>query len=275
MSKPVFYTFGGSVWAAVPELAIIELGYPEGAIVKKTLNLVEGQNFKPDFLKINPNATLPTLVADGKVYGSTVEVINYLVAHAPVAPGKSSDTDLVTRIHEDDIDPNFAMLLSRSDGELDAKGKAIGLAFLGNRQAMLEKYADTPEAAPFADFYKGKKAGNGGLLAIYKGDATPEQKEQFFRDGKKHWERLTTFIVDKLPGYLPESGFIGGDKPGVDDYHVGGWLARIVATVGGKDIEALSGKDALNQPVPKKVADYFAAWSSRPSWKTVYAEGLH
>lgn len=58
------------MWAAVPELAMsvpcrplfrsicsikfnsIELGYPPDAIEKKVVNLVEGQNFTPAFLKI-------------------------------------------------------------------------------------------------------------------------------------------------------------------------------------------------------------------------------
>jgi len=275
MSKPVFYTFGGSVWAAVPELAIIELGYPEGAIEKKVLNLVEGKNLTPDFLKLNPHATLPTLIADGKVYASTIDVIHYLIAQAPVPPGKSSGTNLVTRIHEDNIDPNFALLLARDDNELKARGEAIGLAFLGNRQAMLEKYADTPEAAPFADFYKAKKEENGYLLAIYQGRATEETKAGFYDLGRLHWKNLTKFIVEELPAHLPESGFIGGEKPGEDDYHVGGWLARIVATIGGSDVQALAGDSALGQPVPAKVISYWSAWSSRESWKNVYAEGLH
>lgn len=68
VAKPTLYTFGLSVWAAVPELAMYvdqrrfsssepdhccsaEL-YPEGIIEKKTLNLAEGENFAPWFLEI-------------------------------------------------------------------------------------------------------------------------------------------------------------------------------------------------------------------------------
>lgn len=105
-----------------------ELEYPAGAIKKEVVNLVEGANFTPDFLKLvslnnmseyailtrsqNPNATLPTLVVDGKSYVSTAEVIDYLVKNAPkkVAPG----TSFITKIHEDSLDPNFPLLLTVS-----------------------------------------------------------------------------------------------------------------------------------------------------------------
>ena len=62
----------------------------------------------------NPNATLPTLSVDGKVYTNTTDVISYLVQNPPKPAGKPSGTGLVKRIHEDDIDPNFALLLSVS-----------------------------------------------------------------------------------------------------------------------------------------------------------------
>ena len=85
------------------------------------------------------------------------------------------------------------------------------------------------------------------------------------------------FIKDILPGYLPDSGFIGGERPGEDDFHVAAWLARIAATLGGD-----AGKDGvhalekeLGVPVPDKVANYWAAWSERESWKITYREGLH
>jgi hypothetical protein len=73
MSKFILYTYSMSVWAAVPELALyalslslslrltqlttrpmisIELGYTEKDVEKKTVNLREGENFNPAFLKI-------------------------------------------------------------------------------------------------------------------------------------------------------------------------------------------------------------------------------
>ncbi|EJD04159.1 uncharacterized protein FOMMEDRAFT_106643 [Fomitiporia mediterranea MF3/22] len=274
MSKPVLYTFGGSVWAAVPELAIRELGYFPDGIEIKIINLLKGENFNPSFVKVNPNATLPTLTADGKVYTNTTDVISYLVEHAPKSVKKASDNDIVKRIHEDDIDPNFALLLSRNDEEKKARASGLVLSFLSGRQDALHKHASTPEASEFSDFYKGKIEGNGGLLALYSDKAPDHAKQKFFETSTQHWENLRTFILNSLPSYLPdETAFFGGDVPGEADFHGGAWLSRIVATVGGKDVDALESE--LKQPVPPKVVEYWKAWSVRESWKSVYAEGLH
>jgi len=86
---------------------------------------------------------------------------------------------------------------------------------------------------------------------------------------------LRKFIVEVLPAHLPDSGFIGGSRPAEEDFDVGGWLARIVMTVGGTDVDALAGPNALAQPVPPKVIAYYKFWSGRDSWKKVYAAGLH
>jgi len=275
MSKPVLYTFGLSVWSAVPELAIIELGYPEGAIDIRTVVLIEGANFTPEFLQLNPKATLPTLVAGSKVYTTTKDVTHYFVQHASkkVAPGSA----FIDKLHEEKYDPNLPMLLVRNEDELKAAASGFPLVFVENRQKALEKHAQLPEAAAFKSFYEEKKALNGGVLAIYKGEVPEDAKLGFFAQSKAHWETIVAFIMKDLPATLPSSGFLGGAEPGEDDFHLGAWLARIANLRGGtvdKD-----GYKALEletrQPVPAKVASYWAAWSERQSWKTVYANGLH
>jgi len=63
-----------SVWAVVSELALIELGYTDEDIEKRTINLAEGENFKLSFLEINPNATLPTPAVKDKAHISTAKL---------------------------------------------------------------------------------------------------------------------------------------------------------------------------------------------------------
>ena len=60
------------------------------------------------FFPQNPNATLPALVADGKPYDSTIAVVDYLVNYSSVKV--KSRTSVTDTIHEDNIDPNFALL---------------------------------------------------------------------------------------------------------------------------------------------------------------------
>ena len=130
-----------------------------------------------------------------------------------------------------------------------------------------------PEAKGLEEFYQNKIALNGGLKAIYDGVVPADAKASFFATSAKHWEHIASFILNDLPSYIPESGFVGGNKPGEADFHLAAWLARIVAVTGGSSAQDLTSE--LKAPVPPKVLKYWVSWSSRDSWKKVYAEGLH
>ncbi|KAJ7666404.1 hypothetical protein B0H17DRAFT_950902 [Mycena rosella] len=269
------YIFAGSVWAAAAELAVAELGYTDADIETKSVNLVQGENFAPAFLKLNPLGTLPTLEADGKVYTSTTAVVGALVKDAPTKVAAA--TAITETIHEDKYDPNFAMFAARNEAERAAKGNGIAGAFLAGRQGALEKYAADPEGAPFKAFYEAKLAQNGGGLAISNGTAPEEAKAGFFAMSTAHFAAIKAALYEILPGVLPASGFIGGATPGEDDFHVGAWLTRILLTCGAKSADdALAALAAAHgAPAPASVAAYWGAWTARPSWTKVYGSGLH
>jgi hypothetical protein len=144
-------------------------------------------------------------------------------------------------------------------------------------QKSLEKFSVTPVGIAFKSFYDAKIASNESSLAIYQSKSDAKVTDDFFQSSKTHWENLRKFINEILPPYLPDSGFIGGERPGEDDFHVAAWLARITATTGGnpdKDgVKAL--EKELGGPVPTKIANYWNSWSERESWKITYSEGLH
>ncbi|EPT04259.1 hypothetical protein FOMPIDRAFT_1021944 [Fomitopsis schrenkii] len=268
----VLYVFGLSVWSAVPELAVEDLEYPEGAVEQKVVNLVEGENFTPEFLQINPKGTLPALQVDGQAFTDTQSVTHWLVKNAPkkVAAG----TSFIGKLHEDKYDPNFPLLLVRNEDELKAAAGGFPKTFVQNRQNALEKHSKTEKAAQFKQFYEEKITGNGGVLAIYNGEAPPDD---FYKQSEAHWNTISDFILNELPTLLPESGFLGGATPGEDDFHLGAWLARLVHVAGGKNEK--EGYKALEketkQPIPPKIVAYWAAWTERPSWNKVYKDGLH
>lgn len=272
MTKPVVYTFSHSVWAAVAEIAVAELGVD---VEFKQVVLINGENFEPSFLKLNPHGTLPTLVVDSKAYTDTKGVVSYLnsVAASPVAK-TTNFTDLV---HEHKYDPNFALLLARSDEELKAKGGSVPGVFLAGRQAALERISATSEAAEFKAFYDEKIAANGGLLKVYNYQVPEEAKEGFFQASTAHIANIRDFILNTLPAKLPQSGFLGGARPGEDDFHLIGWLARIASTVfASNDANGILGYEKeLGVPVPPSVVSYWKLWAERSSFETVYAGGLH
>lgn len=73
-SKPQLYIFNGSVWSTAPRLAIQELGYDlDNGFDVQTLVLLHGENFKPEYLKLAKNGTVPALVdLQGEVLDSTL-----------------------------------------------------------------------------------------------------------------------------------------------------------------------------------------------------------
>lgn len=272
MSKPVLYTFPGSVWAAAPQLALAELGIDADL---REVNLFEGANFSPEFLKLNPNATLPTLTHEGKSYQSTAEVIDYLVSISSkkVAP----ETSITKVVHEESIDPNFSMVASRNDEELAQVSGSFGNVFHTTRLGHLKKYAATPEAQVHKEFYDKQITKLSGLHAVLNGQAPDDGKQRFFSKSSALWDSIKVFIVETLPSAITEGPFIGGVRPGVDDFHVGAWIARIAFVSGAqKSEEGLAALEKRFGPLDEKVKAYWTAWIGRDSWVKPYPENaLH
>ncbi|KAI0053287.1 hypothetical protein FA95DRAFT_716931 [Auriscalpium vulgare] len=268
------YVFGHSVWSAAPELAVADLGFSD-KVVKKTINLVEGKNFNPSFLKINANATLPTLTTEGTTLTNTADVVSYVVKNAPVkvAPG----TSIIEDVHKQEVDPNFVLFAARNDAELSEKAKGFAKLFTENRVNALKTYAATPEAEGFKSFYDAKIAENSGLLALLNGEAPDANKQGFFHLSTGAWSAIQQFLYETLPAHLTSGPFLAGERPGEDDFHVGAWIARIAFVTGAQSSE--QGVEKLQAffgaTVPAKVVTYWNAWSARDSWKETYAQGLH
>jgi len=60
--KATLYYYPGSVWSAVVRLAFEEKGYAPNEVDLRVVDLVKGENYDPAFLRLNPTATVPTLL---------------------------------------------------------------------------------------------------------------------------------------------------------------------------------------------------------------------
>ncbi|KAL5641243.1 hypothetical protein ACGC1H_001656 [Rhizoctonia solani] len=273
-AKPVLYVFSASVWASAPSLALLELSYPSGVVEEKVINLLEGENFTPEFIKINRNATLPTLVTADNTYVDTAGSVEWIVLNAPTPGTKSAHQDVIVAVHRDHIDPNFSLLSARTQEELDSKRGDVPGQFIRQRQVKLEELVPkSPE--DLKTWYKEKLGLNGFLSSVYAEGASSDVTSGWFEKSKQHWENVKTFVASELPAFLPESGFIDGAIPGEADFHVAAWLARTAGVSGAKidDVSPLG--EALGLTLDPKVVAYFNAWKVRDSWRKVYAEGLH
>lgn len=133
------------------------------------------------------------------------------------------------------------------------------------------------DSANHRAFYDRKLAVNSQVLAIYQSKVPDDIKNGFFKKSEAHWKALRSFILDILPSHLPENGFIGGGRPGEDDFHAAAWLARIAAAGGAKETQQglIELEKEVGKPIPVKVANYWNSWAERESWKMVYGNGLH
>lgn len=147
----------------------------------------------------------------------------------------------------------------------------------------LKKHSESPGAAPYSSFYERKIAQVGGLVALLNNQVPETAKSGFFARSTALWDNIAAFLSTTLPALLEdqkveEGNFIGGERPGVDDYHLGAWLARISfvqGAKGGEDAMEVLEKKLVGKPVDRRVSAYWKAWVRRESWKKVYEDSLH
>jgi len=279
MHTPVLYVYPKSVWASVPELALIELGYAPDAVLREEIDLAAGENFGRDFYKVSKNATLPALEANGKHYTTTTEVTKYLVEHAPTPKKTGQHQAVIDALHTEQVDPNFAKVAARCEEELQKKRNSPLKQFIAGRYAAAVKYDESAQTQ-MKEFYASKLPDLQHMEGIYSGSASAEDLQAFFQKSTQHWQEIDIFVSEKLPRYLPAHGFIEGPAPGEADFHVAAWLARIVdccidsqTASCNEEMQALARE--LRDEVPEEVERYWNNWTRRESWKTVYQGGLH
>jgi len=273
MTKPVLYTFNLSIWSACADIARVELGLVDKIDVM-TIDLVQAENLSPEFIKTSPNATLPAVTADGKVYGSTVEVIEYMIKTSSVKAAPR--TPLTDAVHHASVDPNFAWFATRNDAEIAARVSGMQKGFLQARLPKIKEFADLPESAPYKALYDEKLAGTEGLLAIYEGKVPEDAKQKFFSTSKANYESSRTFLLETLPSAITSGPFVAGDVPGEDDFHVVAWLFHAALIAGAT--HANEGLSALEKhfgaSIPDKVKVLYEAWLPRESFKATYPNDI-
>jgi len=270
------YEFGESCWANVPKIAIVEADIPEKDVEWVSIVLAEGKNFDPEYLKINPNGTVPTLVVGGQTYTDSTTVVSELLKRAPHPPRVSAhtSTSIVEEVHGANHDPNATLLMSVSDEDREAKIKGIPKGFLQGRQDALDKYA--PEApAEFKKFLEEKQKGNRQLLEFYTGNPDDAAKRAHYKATKEMWTSAGIVIRGVITQALQKTGgpFAGGDKPGEPDFHIITWLARMATNAGVEPgspasvaipkLQEKTGGHAFDPVVSK----YWDAWTQRESFK--------
>jgi len=102
------YHHGSSVCAAKVRLALAEKGLEWNG---HYLDILKGEQFNPDYLKINPKGVVPTLVHDGKVIPESTVICEYvdeIFADRPIYPASAYERSRVriwTKAVDEELHP--------------------------------------------------------------------------------------------------------------------------------------------------------------------------
>ncbi|EPQ60654.1 hypothetical protein GLOTRDRAFT_113234 [Gloeophyllum trabeum ATCC 11539] len=345
--KASLYYFPPSIWCSAVLLALQEKGYAEDEVDLKSVDLSKGENYALAFLRLNPKATVPTLVvpfektlsADSesryKALTDTKAIIEFLdksrsaisrtnttsSAPAPaLAPATIAFTaisnNIIELLHSDEGSPNAAKWYNaRDETSLQELSKSLGPFFAAKRDAIAFNIAESEKGAVQAStktkkFWEDKKAGIAELAEVFadagksESELSPEGKSkraEYFKNAKKLWETDLKAVLTRVNKEML-GPFALGDQLSLADMHLAAWLARLVSLAGGNVSDKGDGaisklenhigngfvlpkdfqwnppqRDGSEvQPVTQsKLAAFWDAVKERPSWKKVYADGLH
>ncbi|RDX55810.1 hypothetical protein OH76DRAFT_1396154 [Lentinus brumalis] len=179
LPKAALYYSPASIWASVALLALEEKGYGSDEINLKSVDLAKGENFAPAYLRINPGATVPTLVVPlektlsaeidsrYKAIQDTKSIVEFLdksrsaqsrthttstapspsLAPATIAFSVQSN-QIIELLHSPAADPNALFYMNaRSEGELKELAKQLLPFVSGRRDALLKLLADSDSGA--------------------------------------------------------------------------------------------------------------------------------
>jgi glutathione S-transferase len=243
---------------------------------------VGAANFDPEYLKINPMGTVPSLVVPSlsKPLTDSRDVLNYLdeiktPSLIPSDPKLKATMDaIVDLVHADDVGTNLILLQARDVEELNSKRTGGYGDFIAARQRVLE---DNHSAYPDHPFYGPKAVENGALHKLYTTEPSAEH-DAFFKETHAGYARFAA-EVDRLETLLVLP-YAAGKQVTHADLHAVPWLAHAMAHVGTKEIGDLSKMEAhIQKSVPEfkfgpKLQKWWDNYTSRAAFEEIFPE-LH
>ncbi|OCH96128.1 hypothetical protein OBBRIDRAFT_787578 [Obba rivulosa] len=348
--KAALYYYPPSIWASVTVLALEEKGYGPDEIDLKEVDLSKGENFQPAYLRINPNATVPTLVVPledtlspeiasrYKAIQNSKAIVEFLdksrstmsrthtTSSAPsptLSPATIAFNTLSNKIidllHSENASPWYMTHYARDVPGLRAVARARLPAFTARVQTLEQLIADsTVDHIHVSEktrlFWEGRRDVLDRLRSVY-ADAEKDtadldetahaRREEYFATARTAWAHVKAVLVQLSTDMI--GPFSLGDQLSIADLHLAAWVTRLAvvsgataaddgdtvvrkveAHVGGglslpRDLSVAearrrNGVPATETDVDEQQARLAAFWDAikeRPSWKKVYAEGLH
>ncbi len=206
--------------------------------VSHEIDLVAGEQHDPDYVKLNPNHVVPTLIHDGRVLIESTLINEYLEDAFPapaVRPSQLADRHAMrmwTRRVDDKVHP-FAGVLTYA---------------IGARPLILQRTPEQIEAS----------------IAEIPDRARREARRSVIEHGVKSPEfapAIAAFValLDDMEVALETSSWLAGDSISLADFAVLPYVIRL---------DHLSMHPLLSESARPRVADWYARIGQRPSFAT-------
>ena len=235
------YHHGSSVCAAKARFAVNEKGIPWKGVY---LDILKGDQFDPEYMKLNPKAVVPTLVHDGKVIVESTVIAEYIDEAFPTPPLRPSTPyvrakmRLWTKAVDEDVHP--------ACGEVTFVSCHRHI-LMRLSPADLKQFLDsTPPLSVTPQWHERKKQ----LVKL--GFQTPGVAEKF---------RLYDRYLQKMEDALAEGPWLAGDTFSLADVGMAPYVNRL-------NMLGMSGMWAKRP----RVTDWFERLKARPTFKPTFLD---
>lgn len=237
----------------------------------KEIDIGAADNFDPDYLKINPNGTIPALTSpalSSALYESA-DILRYLDGlrtNNPLVPkyslARAKSDQITSLVHSKAVDTNVLFFNARTVEELDGKKTGWQKDFFDTRQSRLEKEHSLHPADPF---YAAKLDENTILYSIYQREIGCDEPD-FFSQSKRLYDQFAAGMAQLEE--LLQLPFATGEQMGEADFHVIPWLSHAMVAAG-SDAARIQDFSALESTIQKSMEDFHVGPRTREWWANV------
>ncbi|KAL7892362.1 hypothetical protein HDV63DRAFT_265034 [Trichoderma sp. SZMC 28014] len=276
--KFTIYTSPESQWVGVMHLALVEKGLKKDVDYDvKELSLTNGDNFAPDYIKINPNATVPSLTAPSlsKPITESADILRWIDARGKktLEPDDAARSkEILDLVHSPSMTTNLILFQARDANEMKSKQNSFWKTFLEGRQSRLDKEL---AAQPSHPFYVSKTAENLGVTSLYRAEVGSTH-EDFYKMTDEMYRTLAAGL-NKLDSLIALP-YAAGSRVSEADYNAAPWLSHALmgADTPTKDVQDFGHLERLIQKtvpdfkIGPKIREWWANLAKTESFKEVF-----
>ncbi|KAL8752779.1 MAG: hypothetical protein Q9184_005627 [Pyrenodesmia sp. 2 TL-2023] len=268
--KLTVYSWDGSQWAGVVHLGLAEKKIDKNEVEIEQIDLMKAENLEPEYLKINPNGTVPSLKAPSmsEPLIDTRVILEFLDRYRPStsepdlipvdAQDKAAAHALIELVHSNDLETGLILFGCLDNADIDRMKGSPLFDYLAARQSALEKHV---AADPTNAFYATRFKGNGALHHHFTDASTAADREAFFSETAAGYRKFADGLeMLERQIRLP---YAVGDHVTVADLHIVPWLSHSLWALGTTEPSDLS---KLEQRVRRTVPDFTLGPKTRQWW---------